>query len=199
MNRTPEELRIYKKEQYKIYRQTHLEQINAKSREWSRTHPEISRERQKRWRQENPEKAREKYNRYARKNPDKIKAFQKKYRETHKEELLARRTARRDQTNKKRRERNQATKEEVIIHYGKICQCCGESKKEFLCIDHINGGGNKHRKEIESRGSYSMYQWLKKNNFPNGFQVLCHNCNMAKGIYGICPHQTINKQIDYQI
>lgn len=33
--------------------------------------------------------------------------------------------------------------------------------------------------------------WLRRNNYPNGFQVLCHNCNMAKGFYGKCPHQSI--------
>jgi hypothetical protein len=31
---------------------------------------------------------------------------------------------------------------------------------------------------------------LIKNNFPDGFQVLCHNCNMSIGLYGYCPHQT---------
>ena len=31
--------------------------------------------------------------------------------------------------------------------------------------------------------------WMIKNNFPKGFQVLCHNCNLAKGFYGKCPHE----------
>lgn len=31
--------------------------------------------------------------------------------------------------------------------------------------------------------------WLKTNGYPDGFQTLCHNCNMAKGFYGICPHK----------
>jgi len=34
-----------------------------------------------------------------------------------------------------------------------------------------------------------LYSWLKKNNFPKGFQVLCMNCNFAKGKLGKCPHQ----------
>ncbi len=66
------------------------------------------------------------------------------------------------------------------------CRCCGETIMEFLCLDHINGGGNKHRKES---GVLSMYEWCKRNNYPSGmFQILCHNCNMAKGFYGGCPH-----------
>lgn len=71
-----------------------------------------------------------------------------------------------------------------------FCKCCGETTYEFLAIDHINGGGNKHRRDTTNKcGSYNMYCWLKRNNYPEGFQVLCHNCNLAKGFYGVCPHQ----------
>ena len=38
------------------------------------------------------------------------------------------------------------------------------------------------------RGS-TLHKWIKDNNFPDGFQILCHNCNQAKGYYGICPHE----------
>lgn len=65
------------------------------------------------------------------------------------------------------------------------CACCGELEERFLSIDHINGGGHKHRKTIKC----NLYWWLIKNKFPDGYQVLCHNCNMAKGLYGKCPHQ----------
>lgn len=86
----------------------------------------------------------------------------------------------------------------VLKHYGgdtPKCVCCGIDWVEFLAIDHINGGGNKHRKIIGGGHSSStrFYVWLKNNNFPEGFQILCHNCNMAKGKAGICPHQ-IRKQ-----
>jgi hypothetical protein len=33
-----------------------------------------------------------------------------------------------------------------------------------------------------------LYLWLKRNNYPTGFRVLCHNCNLAIGFYGYCPH-----------
>lgn len=81
---------------------------------------------------------------------------------------------------------------EVLKHYGgdpPKCHCCGESIYEFLSIDHINGGGYKHRKEIGGYFGRNFYKWLVKNNFPDGFQVLCHNCNLAKGFYGKCPHE----------
>lgn len=76
-------------------------------------------------------------------------------------------------------------RKEVLNHYGNKCACCAEETKEFLTIDHINGGGGKHRKEINGH----VYRWLKKNNFPDGFRLLCYNCNCARGFYGVCPHE----------
>jgi hypothetical protein len=62
---------------------------------------------------------------------------------------------------------------------------------EFLALDHINGGGNAHRREVtgSAKGGPKFYYWLRDNNYPPGFQVLCHNCNQAKATYGRCPHQ----------
>lgn len=74
----------------------------------------------------------------------------------------------------------------VLDSYGNKCLCCGETAIEFLCIDHINGYGNQHRKEVGT-GS-KLYSWIIKNNFPDFLQILCHNCNMALGLYGYCPH-----------
>lgn len=52
---------------------------------------------------------------------------------------------------------------------------------------HVNGGGKQHRLEVGF--GQVFYRWLKKNDYPEGYQVLCHNCNLAKGFYGTCPHQ----------
>lgn len=70
--------------------------------------------------------------------------------------------------------------------YGGKCACCGESRYEFLSIDHIKGGGEKHRREV---AGMKISRWLVKNNFPEGFRVLCHNCNQSLGHYGYCPHE----------
>lgn len=72
-----------------------------------------------------------------------------------------------------------------IEHYGGTCACCGENRYEFLAIDHINGGGGKHRKKT---GGHTE-RWLVKNNFPQGYRILCHNCNQSLGLYGYCPHK----------
>ncbi len=89
------------------------------------------------------------------------------------------------------------TKDKVFNHYGGyICRCCGETTKQFLSIDHIHGGGEKHRKEI---GRSETYRWLVKNNFPEGYQVLCMNCQFGRRMNnGICPHK-LQESIEFQI
>lgn len=85
---------------------------------------------------------------------------------------------------------NQRIKDAAYSAYGGYrCVCCGIIEPEFLSIDHINGDGRKHRDKniVGTR----LYQWLKKHKYPPGFQILCHNCNWAKGHSsdGLCPHQ----------
>lgn len=67
------------------------------------------------------------------------------------------------------------------------CSCCGENNELFLCLDHINNDGYKHRKENKILGS-NVYSWAIKNKFPPIFQVLCYNCNIGKHLAGSCPH-----------
>lgn len=77
-------------------------------------------------------------------------------------------------------------REDVVAAYGGRCECCGETALEFLAIDHINGGGNRHRRKL---GRSNIYGWLIRNKYPSGFRVLCHNCNQARSYYGQCPHE----------
>ena len=119
--------------------------------------------------------AREKKQEFRRLNPEKAKEIQKKHRERCREQRLF-----------------------VLTHYcggaKPFCVCCGEAEFKFLCIDHIHGGGNKHRVKIfGTTRSGNLAIWLFANGLPDGFQVLCHNCNMAKGAYGECPHRRKEK------
>ena len=79
---------------------------------------------------------------------------------------------------------------EVLEAYGgAVCSCCGETEPLFLSIDHINEDGAEMRK-IHGSG-IDFYRWLKKHDYPGGFQVLCMNCNLGKAINGgQCPHVT---------
>jgi len=87
------------------------------------------------------------------------------------------------------------TRVAVLFHYGgnpPKCACCGEAHMEFLAIDHIAGGGTKRRKQLRANGAY-IACWIIDNLFPPGFRILCHNCNMALGSHGHCPHDTSSK------
>ena len=81
----------------------------------------------------------------------------------------------------------------VISHYtdGSMkCTCCGENIYKFLTIDHINNNGSDDR----SNGIFSghgLINYLIKNNFPEGFTVLCYNCNCGRATNnGKCPHKS---------
>lgn len=78
-----------------------------------------------------------------------------------------------------RRQDNQKRKLRVLEHYSQNgipeCAKCKETNVDVLAIDHINNGGTKER-QIAGTGN-EFYRWLERNSYPNGFQVLCFNCN----------------------
>lgn len=85
---------------------------------------------------------------------------------------------------------NAQARNDVLLAYGGKCACCGEMTPEFLAIDHIFNDGAKERRESKRSSGSAFYMWLRKNGFPKDrYQLLCHNCNMAKGFYGQCPHE----------
>ena len=81
-------------------------------------------------------------------------------------------------------------KEDALTHYsnGKPrCVCCSEDTIDFLTLDHING-----RKIVAHKRSLcgkTLYKLVKRQGYPEGYQVLCMNCKFAKGHLGYCPHQ----------
>lgn len=69
----------------------------------------------------------------------------------------------------------------VIAYYSfgeMCCRKCRNSDLRVLQLDHINGDGYKDRK---SKGS-DLYRILIKQDFPEGYQVLCPTCNIIKKI-----------------
>jgi len=82
------------------------------------------------------------------------------------------------------REYTQKIKKQVLSHYSSgmpVCAYCGITDIDILTIDHIEGGGSKHRQVVScGRGGLAFYKWLRRNGFPNGYQLLCYNCNIKR-------------------
>ena len=66
------------------------------------------------------------------------------------------------------------------------CNCTGHDERciELLCIDHKK----KRTKKEKGLTGKSFYKYLKENNYPEGYQVLCLSCNFVKEKYDKCPH-----------
>lgn len=70
-------------------------------------------------------------------------------------------------------------RKEILAAYGgPVCVGCGETEVAILQVDHVNSDGAAHRRAIG--GSNKLYNWLKRNGFPNDppLRVLCPNCNI---------------------
>lgn len=100
----------------------------------------------------------------------------------------ARRNEDKQGQNKRRQARKQALRREMLTEYGGCCTCCGETEYKFLTLEHLNGGGNSHRRKFhKADGTWAD---LKRQGWPKeGLTILCWNCQMAKTHYGKCPHK----------
>lgn len=97
-----------------------------------------------------------------------------------------------EKENARNREKYRKARRIVLEHYGCYCHCpsCTVTHPNFLSLEHEHGGGNRHREQIK----INIYTWIIRNGFPEGFTVLCFNCNCAKGFYGICPHEEMTQK-----
>jgi hypothetical protein len=147
----------------------------------------------------------------ARRDTPEYKAYVKKYRanpenKARKKALdKIKNTPERISYKKKNRENSRL---KVLQYYSKklsdsnipCCNCCGlNSDIKFLAIDHILGKKVMDTiPEVVKLGYSSkfkvnvMLNWIIANNYLKDlqteyFQILCHNCNLAKGYYGKCP------------
>lgn len=69
--------------------------------------------------------------------------------------------------------------DEVRKHYGDKCERCGDSDPDTLTVDHIDQKGAEHKSSSGKRYSGTgLHRWLRKNNYPPGFRVLCIRCNV---------------------
>lgn len=144
--------------------------------------PEKRREQQKRYRENNLERHRQWGKDHRARNPNcrkeefqRLKTRPDKYRKMIDAAIVYRKSLR----------------DKLLRMYGTECECCRESTKEFLSIDHIGGGGGEHRKKLYGT---KFYNWLLSVGIPRaGFRVLCHNCNFVIRFGDPCPHQLLGE------
>lgn len=142
----------------KAYYQANKAHILEHNKQYRETHKEQIRATQLRWAQEHREAHRLANRLYRERHLEKAKEHAKRWRTKYKFDALS--------------------------HYSiadcPICAHCGITDVDVLCIDHINNDGATHRKKLKLLGGYNFYLWLRQQGYPEGFQVLCFNCNHKK-------------------
>jgi len=137
---------------------------------------------------------------YHTKNRAKILKAKRAYR-TKKLKKLGRGGLKKQDHERYRKEHDKAKKvrKKVISYYSNRtnkCACCGVKGSDFLTIDHVVPKRKMDKDPKMIAIGYSSRKnpdrlifWLDRHR-PKGFQVLCWNCNYAKGANGKCPHLT---------
>lgn len=144
------------KEYRKIYHQKNKEKCNAYSNYYRRIHLK-----------EDARRSRE----YRKRHPDRIKNLNQNYYKKNKPVV-----------NQKNRDRYIELKKLTFSKYSQNntieCAICGENTLNFLTLDHIKG--RKKHQHSTMFSAAKLWYYLKKNDFPPGYQILCWNCNVIK-------------------
>jgi hypothetical protein len=191
-----------RKQREREYYQTHKEDYRRRSKEWNEKNRDRLNELSRLRRLKDPEKFKKYQKEWNEKNPNNVKESQKKYYHSNKEARLKnsqkwikenpkryqkRSQEYRDSHKKQFQKRNFDRRLLVLNYYSKvlsksnipICMNCGLNGIEFLHIDHIEGIKNKEEVKHIRAGS-NLINYLIRENFPKGYQVLCGNCNWLK-------------------
>lgn len=167
------------------YRETHREQLRESSRRFRKENKEKINKWSRKWYAAHREEERERHRKGYITRREQHREYNRKYNQTHRKEMI---------------ERNRkwyiSSKERVYAHYGNVCIGCGETDPVVLTVDHINGGGSKHRKNL---GAASIYSWLWKNNFPEGYRILCMNCQFRRKAGMSLPNENVMAELDVQL
>ena len=163
--------RLYQKEYYKRNKAL----FNARSAAWRTANPEKQKALWEAWHRKNP------------KTREQIKAANAAYYKRNLEKMRARTTAWRRVNAEKIKAAKADLKRSAINMYSKgnaCCAWCGQADIDVLCLDHTDNGGATHRKELRSTGviGWGVYRWVREQDYPPIFQVLCCNCNKKKEV-----------------
>lgn len=121
---------------------------------------------------------------YQIKNKDKIHKKSIKYYKKNKDSIDKKQAIYNFKNRDRKIEQYLKKKLTVINHYtqGKnTCMWsdgCDINDSDMLSVDHINDDGAEHRRKIGK--NTNIIEWLFKHDFPEGFQILCHNHNYKK-------------------
>jgi len=70
-------------------------------------------------------------------------------------------------------------REQLFGMLGSECVLCGDNHPPALTVDHINGGGKKHRDKVG--GGASMYRDIIRNpEAKSEYRILCMKCNWLR-------------------
>ena len=176
-------------------------EVKAKAKE-RRDRPENKAK--KKERQQRPEnKAKDKQYRNRTNVRTRIIEYSKDFRD--KPENKAKAQERRDKPENKAKDKDtrDTNRLNVLQHYSKLhsnsdipcCRCCRLNENiDFLSLDHISGKREMDAEPELVKLNYSskwnthvLSRWIVENNYlldlkKDFFQILCHNCNLAKGM-----------------
>lgn len=162
-------------------------------RYWYQKNRDKALEYAKMYRTKNKETIKEKTKLYRKNNHERKKMWERAYYQRNIEKIRTNRKRiyylKQDETLQAIKVYRDKIKRDAIEFYSKgsmSCKCCGETTYDFLTFDHINGRNGLNLKTV-------MPLWLRKHNYPSGIQILCYNCNCAKGKLGYCPHEKLVK------
>lgn len=114
-----------------------------------------------------------------RRDPERFRRYDKQKRERHRQAIYARHKNWRDHL-----------RLEMVKSYGGYCVCCGETEHAFLTLDHIQRDGAEHRRRRAT--APGIWSELKQLGWPKDkYQLLCMNCNWAKRMGDLCPHERV--------
>jgi hypothetical protein len=80
-------------------------------------------------------------------------------------------------------------KTKILNMLGGKCECCNIKDIRLLCIDHINGGGNKEKKERKGKSFLENILSMTEEDMKLKYRCLCYNCNCCIGFWGKCEHK----------
>jgi hypothetical protein len=181
--------RVKNSEYMKVYRLAHKSEFANKDRQYYKAHKEHIDKRNKEYYDSHRKESLARQRLYNIAHKEERAIYRKQYYSTHRDAIIQTHSLYM-KGHKEEHYQYQVTyrnnvKMRVLSHYGNgICACvrCGYNDIRALSIDHLNGGGYQHKIRGGAGTGTSIYNWLTKRGYPEGYQTLCMNCQFIKRV-----------------